>query len=141
MSNLVDINVWLALTFSSHPHHRKALAWFDSVPSSSCSFCRMTQQGYLRLSTNSKIFRSDTLSLSQAWSAYDALLSDSRVRFDHEPSGVEAQWRLFTGRNSMSTKIWNDAYLAAFAKSSGATMVTFDKGFRQYPELSCLIIS
>ncbi len=27
---LVDANVWLALAFSDHQHHRRAKEWFDS---------------------------------------------------------------------------------------------------------------
>ncbi len=43
VSSLPDINFWLALTFSAHPHHKVALNWFDGLKSdASCSFCRMT---------------------------------------------------------------------------------------------------
>ena len=50
---LPDINVWLALTFDSHIHHAAAKAWFDPLSDEVCYFCRLTQQGFLRLATNS----------------------------------------------------------------------------------------
>ena len=136
MKFLPDINVWLALTFSGHPHHASALAWFDSAPPESCAFCRMTQQGFLRLASNPKVFLSDALTLPRAWKAYDALLGDERICFCEEPPGIEIEWRSLTGKSAFSTKIWNDAFLAAFAISSTLKLVTFDHGFRLYPALT-----
>jgi hypothetical protein len=55
MIYLADVNLWLALAFESHVHHASAAAWFRGLASTdSCAFCRMTQQGFLRLSTNPK---------------------------------------------------------------------------------------
>jgi uncharacterized protein len=74
---LPDINVWLALTFDSHIHHPAAKAWFDNLASDAvCLFCRLTQQGFLRLATNSSIFGKHALTLSDAWQKYDLLMSD-----------------------------------------------------------------
>ncbi len=52
---LLDVNVWLALTFDSHAHHPAAKLWFDALSGDLCLFCRSTQQGYLRLVTNANI--------------------------------------------------------------------------------------
>ena len=54
---LPDINVWLALTFDSHVHHRIAKNWFDGLTDEVCYFCRLTQQGFLRLASNRQVFR------------------------------------------------------------------------------------
>ena len=135
MKHLPDINVWLALTFSGHPHHEAALKWFNTTNSNSSAFCRMTQQGYLRLSTNPKAFLSDALTLPKAWKAFDLLLSDSRTFYCDEPRGVEDEWRKFTNKAAFSVKIWNDAFLAALAKMAGLQLVTFDKGFKRYAGL------
>jgi predicted nucleic acid-binding protein len=51
---LPDVNVWIAMTFDSHPHHPPAKLWFDAV-TDDVFFCRMTQQGFLRLSTNPRV--------------------------------------------------------------------------------------
>jgi predicted nucleic acid-binding protein len=59
---LPDVNVWLALTFDSHIHHPAAKAWFDALSNDAIAyFCRLTQQGYLRLATNATVFGPDTL--------------------------------------------------------------------------------
>lgn len=100
----------------------------------------MTQQGFLRLASNPKVFLSDALPLPGAWQAYDILLGDVRACFAPEPREVEDEWRKLTGDESFSTKIWNDAFLAAFAKLSGLELVTFDRGFLRYPDLDVRIL-
>ena len=64
------------------------------------------------------------------------LLGDERICFCEEPPGIEIEWRSLTGKSAFSTKIWNDAFLAAFAISSTLKLVTFDHGFRLYPALT-----
>lgn len=64
---LPDVNLWLALAFESHVHHLSARDWFDAVADDSCLFCRLTQQGFLRLATNPKAFGDEAVSLSAAW--------------------------------------------------------------------------
>lgn len=135
MRHLADINVWLALAFGEHPHSKKAWNWLDSQEAGSCLFCRITQQGFLRLATNPKAF-STPLTHKQAWEAYDQFLSDERIEYIEEPEGIEHHWRAFTHKAKHSPKIWNDAYLAAFAKIANLKLLTFDKGFREYSGLT-----
>ena len=138
---LPDINFWLALAFRSHSHHASAQTWMESAEADSCSFCRVTQMGFLRLATNRKVFPLDALSMSAAWELYEEVLSDYRVVFADEPTELEATWRTLTQRQSFSPNIWSDAYLAAFAHTAGLELITFDKGFTQYKNLSCTILS
>jgi toxin-antitoxin system PIN domain toxin len=137
---LPDINLWLALAVESHIHHTAAVNWFEAVSNDDCLFCRMTQQGFLRLLTNPKAMGKDAVSLPQAWLMYDALLRDPRVAFAREPVGLELLWRSYTAHQSFSPKIWNDAYLAAFARAAGFQLVTFDRGFAQFANLDCIIL-
>ena len=85
--------MWLALAFDVHFHHLDAKRWFDGLPTGSFCFCRLTQQGFLRLASNPKVFKEDAVSLSEAWDLYDRILSDPRVAFVHEPSDIEIHWR------------------------------------------------
>ena len=141
MNFLPDLNFWLALTFESHVHHVAAKTWFDARADGECSFCRLTQQGFLRLATNAKAFATEAVSLADAWQLYDALLSDRRVSFSTEPPGLEPHWRNYTQRRTFSPKVWNDAFLAAFARAAGLHAVTFDQGFSQFSELDCTVLS
>jgi uncharacterized protein len=72
---------------------------------------------------------------------YDALLVDPRISFAGEPPGVELLWRGYTQHGSFSPNLWNDAYLAAFARAAGYELVTFDKGFSRYTDVKCTILS
>ncbi len=68
-------------------------------------------------------------------------MSDPRVSFTDEPEGLESYWRGYTQRQSFSPKVWNDAFLAAFARAADYRVVTFDRGFTQYANLDCVILS
>jgi hypothetical protein len=142
MIYLGDVNFWLALAFESHVHHAGAKQWFEPLsPPDGCAFCRLTQQGYLRLATNPKAFDDEAVTLEDAWKLYDTLLADPRVSFADEPPDIEASWRRHTSRRRFSPKVWSDAYLAAFVQQVGGKLVTFDQGFGQYAGLAVTILS
>jgi toxin-antitoxin system PIN domain toxin len=129
---LPDVNVWLALVFDAHVHHALALAWFNSLSEGETShFCRSTQQGFLRLANNPQVFPKDAVSTTAAWSLYDTAISHARIAFVVEPQGIEIAWRNYTHGRLFTPKLWNDAYLAAFAQIGGLEVVTFDRGFAQ----------
>jgi hypothetical protein len=138
---LPDVNVWLAMTFAVHVHHLAAKAWFDQVVDSQCAFCRLTQQAFLRLASNPAVFGPQAVTLAESWRLYDLLSSDPRVTFSAEPAGIEFLWRANTRRRTYSPKVWNDAYLAAFAQAAAIEIVTFDKGFAQFKNVPCTILS
>src|SRR5258708_20570698 len=119
---LPDINVWLALTFDSHVHHPAAKAWFDALPNNSvCYFCRLTQQGLLRLATNPRVFGKDALFFPDAWQKYDLFLSDPRVSLAGGPSVTEIHLRAFTQSPSFPPHVCNNPYFSAFALLVGLT--------------------
>jgi toxin-antitoxin system PIN domain toxin len=141
MTYLPDVNFWLALAFESHVHHSSATQWFEALATENCSFCRLTQQGFLRLATNPKAFGEEAVTLADAWRLYDAILSDTRVSYADEPSGLDSLWRVLTAAQTFSPKVWNDSYLAAFAQQINFELVTFDRAFKQYQNLRCKILT
>src|SRR5688572_20623437 len=110
---LVDINVWLAIAYDLHVHHEPASDWFETIGPEQAFFCRLTQLGFLRLLTNSKVMGGDATSQSKAWQAYDKFVRDPRVSFFQEPQHLEATFRQFTRSQHRATNVWTDAYLAA----------------------------
>jgi predicted nucleic acid-binding protein len=72
---------------------------------------------------------------------YDAFRADSRIDFLDEPPALPALWREHTDRQTYSPKVWNDAYLAAFACTGDLKLVTFDQSFAQYAGLSAEILT
>lgn len=79
--------------------------------------------------------------MNEAWRLYDLFLSDSRIEYSEELAGIEPQWRAYTSGLSFSPKVWNDAYLAAFAKVAGWRIVTCDHGFSQYAGANAIILA
>jgi toxin-antitoxin system PIN domain toxin len=140
---LVDSNVWLALVLSRHRFHAAAEDWFQSQGTGESLFCRSTQQSFLRLVTNKAIFAQydiAPLTNKAAWSAYEGLLDDKRVAWVEEPKSLESAWRRFSSRSSASTKVWMDAYLAAFSTMGGHRFATTDQGFKQFKNLDLILI-
>ena len=95
---------------------------------------------FLRLASNAKALGEEAVSLRQRWHLYDTILSDPRIRLAGEPDNVEQQWRNYTDVDSLSPKLSSDAYLAAFARTAGLQLITFDQAFRQFKDLNCLIL-
>lgn len=73
--------------------------------------------------------REYTLTVQDAWTMYDRWLSDPRVQFHPEPRSLDAAFRKATQpfAKQRASKWIGDCYLLAFARESGATLVTFDK--------------
>lgn len=143
--NLLDSNVWLALTLSGHVHHRAATGWLEGATDpGSIFFCRATQQSLLRLLTNAAVlapFGNPPLRNREAWAVYEALLADDRIVLrTKEPTALEALWRELACRDVASPKLWMDTYLAAFAISAGCRMVTTDAAFRQFAGLDLRVL-
>jgi predicted nucleic acid-binding protein len=82
-----DLNVWLALSVASHSHCPKAWRWLDLLPDDArLIFSRYTQIGLLRLLTNRAAMSQQTLTLRQAWGAYDRWLKDPRSSSIRNPA-------------------------------------------------------
>lgn len=137
---LPDINFWLAVTFEVHAHHFRAKQFFDGHPAEPFFFCRFTQLGFLRIASNATVFGDEAVSLRQGWNLYDGILNDPRVSMVNESDDLEEHWRSYTDIDSASPKLSSDAYLAAFARTAEFQLVTFDKAFRQFKHLNCVIL-
>lgn len=141
---LPDINIWLALILSKHFHHSLARSWLDGEQQrNSVCFCRVTQQGLLRLLTTKEVlarYGNPPLTNQEAWDVYERLLEDDRITFVQEPESMDETWKTLALRGTSSPKLWMDAYLAAFALRSRLQMVTTDTAFSQFPKLNARIL-
>jgi toxin-antitoxin system PIN domain toxin len=126
-----DVNVWFSLAVADHPHHSTAAAWWREE-SSLTGFCRLTQLGLVRLLTTEAAMGGFPLTNAEAWGVYDRLVADSRVRVFPELPAIDDRFRALSAVGQASPKLWVDAYLAAYAAASEATLVTFDRAFVRY---------
>ena len=140
MASLIDIKVLVALMHGKHRHSGRALQWLDEQ-TESVGICRVVQMGVLRLLTRTAVMDKDVLSPPEFWKGWDEVMADERFAFVEEPSGVEAEWRKITAAFPKEQCAETDTYLAAFAQSAGLWLVTFDQGFRRFPEFEVEILS
>jgi hypothetical protein len=138
--SLLDVNVWLASSWRNHESHERVTAWVQRV-SEGLAMCRVTQMGFLRLSTVSAIAGADTLTRREAWRALDELHLQPNVMWLDEPVGLERLWRAISAGDHRSHKRWTDDYLAAFAQAANLTLVTLDRSFiKRYPSVRVEVI-
>lgn len=123
-----DINVWVALNDDRHLHHPAANEWYQALPDDShIVFCRHTQLGLFRVLSTPAVMGDEALTLRACWQIFDRWAGTGQVRWATESTELDQALRARTGANSVSPKIWTDAYLAAFAETAGLKLVTFDK--------------
>ncbi len=128
---LIDLNVWIALINGAHVHHPQA-AHFWQNETQPLAFCRTTQLGFLRLTTNKLVMNDVPFTPKQAWAAYDELIANPRITLCGESAALGAQFKRYTKQAKLTAGDWTDAYLAAFAVTSDFTLVSLDSGFKRF---------
>jgi len=140
MPDLLDANVWLALSVGDHAHHERALRYWDDESDDKLVLCRTTAMALLRLLTNPKVVGEAALDGPFAWAALESWRTHPRIRWETEPEGLDSTLMQFVVPVDPRGGQWTDCYLAAFAVAGGYRLVTFDRGFRSYPELKPYIL-
>jgi hypothetical protein len=141
MASLADVNVLFALLYAGHAHTSQATAWLErEAEESRILLCRVVQMGVLRLLTNARVMQDEVLSPREAWAVWDSLWTDPRFTRVDEPPRLEGAWRALARDLPRGRCAETDVYLAAFALAGGHRLVTFDRGFRRYTDLDCLVL-
>lgn len=130
------------MAYKGHQHHSIAASWFNRLENETAGFCRVTQMGYLRLVTNPIVMGDEVSTPVEAWKGYDVLTSDFRVVFYPEPDPVAVadEFRALTTAPRSTHRQFPDAYLAAFARVGGLTLVTFDRGLSRMARKDVLLL-
>lgn len=125
-----DLNVWLALCDAGNSHAADAWSWLKDLPAdTTLLFSRYTQVGLLRLLTNTAVMGDYAHTVQSGWRIYERWLDDPRVQFHPEPRQLDLAFRQATQpfASQRASKWIGDCYLLAFARETGATLVTFDQ--------------
>ncbi len=134
--SLLDSKVWVAAIFTTHPAHAAARRVLEqATPAAPAVFCRATQQSLLRPASTPallKAYGAEGLTNRDALLALGAWLALAQVAERDEPPGTTALWHRLASRETASPKVWMDAYLSAFAITSGLRMITLDGDFKNY---------
>lgn len=136
--DLPDVNLWLALTDPNHSQHPVARHYWEEFRGNSIVFCRVTMLGLLRLATSNTVMQGRPFTPGEIWGIYQTYLAMPIVSVLPEPAGVESTFSTLTESPDFSHRLWTDAYLAAFAITSGCRLVSFDADFSRFPQLNFL---
>jgi toxin-antitoxin system PIN domain toxin len=139
-ADLPDVNVWLALSVSHHPHHVRARAYWSEEASAEVGFCRVTMLGLLRLLTQPRVMGAAAMAPSAALDVLQRWQGLPEISLRAEPATLDTTFeRLLQG--SLPARLLTDAYLAALALSGGMRLVTFDQDFKRFRGLSLLLLA
>ncbi len=131
ISFIPDVNVWIALSDTTHIHNEAAMEWLRHVrPDSNILFFRYTQVGLIRLLNTPAVMGDGLMTVREAWGIYDFWVRDPRISMHLEPRGVDELFRetMEHFANRSAAKWVGDCYLLASAAACRGTLVTFDKG-------------
>jgi hypothetical protein len=135
---LPDVNVLFPLLVSRHAHRTAALAWFDRADIAEVALCRLTRLGVLRLLCTGAVMGPDILRPETALDAMEILEHDERIVTATEPPDLDRALRNCVMGRTSTPNLWSDAYLAAFALAAGMELVSFDRGFGNFPKVRFL---
>lgn len=129
-----DLNVLLAASRSDHPQHKPALAWLNEAidhcrTGGSIELLPMVTAGFLRLSTNPKVFVGP-MPIAAAIAFVDSLLAVPGV----EMPELGREWptlRQLSSDLKLAANDITDAWIAAAVRTIGSHLVTFDAGFKR----------
>lgn len=139
-ADLPDVNVWLALTDDRHIHHEVARDYWNKQRSDEIAFCRVTMLALLRLVTHPQVMSGLPFTHKEAWNIYRTYRNLPIIRLLPEADTLETAFAALTGDPELPHRLWTDAYLAAFAISSGSRLVSFDPDFLRFPGLDLLLL-
>ncbi len=136
--DLPDVNLWLAFTDPNHSHHTAARHYWDELRSDSIGFCRVTMLGLMRLATSKTVMQGRPFTQGDIWGIYQTYLAMPVVRLLPEQTNLDSTFSALTDAPDFPRRLWTDAYLAAFAITSGCRLVSFDADFSRFPQLNFL---
>jgi len=121
---LLDVNMLVAIGWSSHAHHKHALKWFAENRESGWATCPITQCGFVRLSCNSA-FTPDAVTPVEAVRLLRKLAASGGHTFWPDELNMASDLMpadLVTGHRQVT-----DAYLLGLAMHHGGRLVTLDQ--------------
>ena len=129
MVSLLDVNLLIALAWPNHVHHGAALRWFERNREAGWATCPMTQSGFVRVSSNSRV-------LPQARTPREALELLRRIValpdhvFWRDDIAIVASEHIDETR-LVSHRQVTDAHLLAVALRHEGRIATLDRGIVQ----------
>jgi toxin-antitoxin system PIN domain toxin len=128
MKFLLDVNLLIALAWSSHVHHDLAQSWYQRKGRNGWASCPLTQLGFVRISSNPK-FVDGAVSPQEAIAllASVALLKNHKFWPDNLNLAVDEFMPIshLVGHRQVT-----DSYLIGLARKYKGKVATLDPGMR-----------
>ena len=135
VADLPDLNFWLALGWSGHPHHRRARLYWEDEAAADVVFCSVTALGLVRLLSQPKVMGHSVCSLASAAGILRGFLGQPGVSFQSEPASSWEVFEQLVSQGEWPARFCTDAHLAATALVQGHRLVSFDADFARFPGL------
>lgn len=131
-----DVNVLVYAHRPESPHHAETLDWLEAARRSDepLGLTDLALSGFVRTVTNPRIFRDPTPIEVALTFVDDLLASPAALRLAPGPRHWSVFRRLCVSLGLRGGLVTN-AYLAAVAIETGATLVTTDRDFARFPGL------
>lgn len=131
MTNLLDVNVLVAMAWPTHQEHSKVLAWLKEHVREEWATCPLTQIAFVRLLSNPQ-FSPDALTPQESLTLLEANLAHPAHVFWPDPIGFAESLRSFEGKLQGHRQV-TDAYLLGLAIHHKGRLVTLDRGVVSLP--------
>ena len=139
-ADLLDLNVWFALTWPGHSHHRQAVHYWEQQAAEQVLFCTVTALGLVRMVSQPKLMGVAVKNAAEASALLEALCQQPGVQLAApEHVGWEVFHQLLRSAE-LPARLCTDAHLAALAITNGWRLVSFDRDFERFEGLERLLL-
>lgn len=137
----VDVNVLLHLSNRGSRSHEAASAWFADATASGEPIVipESVAVGFVRLATG-RYVSARPLTPEQALDVLESFLDSPRITMFAARSSSYATFRSTVMALGLRGNDVPDAWIASVARDLSAAVVTFDRGFRRFPDLRVLLL-
>lgn len=128
MTYLLDVNLLVALAWTTHPHHRQCQEWFGRVGSRSWATCAITETAFVRILSNPR-FSQWAVTPDEAVEALRISTLHPGHHFWSEDLPV-TQAVEFTQARLAGHQQVTDAYLLGLTVHKKGRIATLDRGMK-----------
>ena len=138
MRHLLDVNVIVGVLRADAPLHAPARAWLHGATGAVLALPEALAAA-VRVLANDRIW-AQVPTVDEATVAVNDLVDGARISIAGSSPGAWPAFTAFVSSGQPSHRDVPDALLAAQARAMDAELVTFDRGFRNYPGLRVQIL-
>ena len=135
---LVDTNLLVYARFTDAPEHDRARAWLGALfddGDGTVAFCWPVVYSLIRLTSNTRAFGRNALTVRDAWADIAAYLAQPAARIVSPGPGHAAIAAELAATPGVRSDDVPDIEIAALAIEHGLVLATHDSGFRRFSGL------